>query len=202
MKKAVLVVSFGTSYKETREKAIKPCEELIAATFKNYDFYRAYTSDMIIKKISRVENIKISNPIEVLDSLLATGYEEVVVQMLHVICGEEYCKLREQVTSYENRFKKIVLGRPLLSKIEDYNQKKLPVFIGTVKGYPEIDEVIARLRKAETKKAYLMPFMLVAGNHALKDIVGDEEDSWKSVLEENPAIRQCFLTHALEASRQ
>lgn len=255
MKKAIVVVSFGTSYKETREKTIKPCEELIASAFEGYDFYRAFTSNMIIKKIARVENIKINNPIQVLDKLVAAGYEEVVVQTLHIICGEEYNKLKEQVESYKNQFKKIVLGRPLLTQIEDYkaaieavktglpilkegegvvfmghgteheahsaycaldymfDQEDLPIYIGTVEGYPEIGEVIKRLRKAEVRKAYLMPFMLVAGDHAVNDMAGDEEDSWKCILEaegfevecilkglgENPNIRKRFLAHAQEA---
>ena len=56
MKKAVLVVSFGTSYKETREKTITACENEIKEAFKDYDFFRAYTSGMIIRKIARVEN--------------------------------------------------------------------------------------------------------------------------------------------------
>lgn len=254
MKKAVLVVSFGTSYTETREKTIKPCEELIASAFEGYDFYRAFTSNMIIRKIARVENIKINNPVEALDELAKAGYEEVVVQTLHLICGEEYCKLKEQVESYKNQFKKIRLGRPLLTQIEDYkaaieavkkqlpvlkegesvvfmghgteheahsaycaldymfDQEDLPVYIGTVEGYPEIGEVIKRLRKAEVRKAYLMPFMLVAGDHATNDMAGDEEDSWKSILEsegfevecilrglgENPYIRNRFLAHAQE----
>lgn len=255
MKRALLVVSFGTSYKETREKTIKPCEELIASAFEGYDFYRAFTSNIIIRKIARVENIKINNPIEALDELVAAGYEEVVVQTLHVICGEEYCKLKEQVARYENQFKKIVLGRPLLTRIEDYkatveavktglpilkagegvvlmghgteheahsaycaldymfNQEELPIFMGTVEGYPEIREVIKRLKKAEIRKAYLMPFMLVAGDHAINDMAGEDEDSWKSILEaegfevecilrglgENPNIRKQFLAHAQEA---
>ena len=56
------------------------------------------------------------------------------------------------------------------------------IFIGTVEGYPELDTVIGLLRKNNVKKAYLMPFMSVAGDHAKNDMAGDEEDSWKSVL--------------------
>ena len=51
MKKAVLVVSFGTSYKETREKTIEACEKKIKEGLEGYDFFRAFTSNMIIRKL-------------------------------------------------------------------------------------------------------------------------------------------------------
>jgi sirohydrochlorin cobaltochelatase len=56
------------------------------------------------------------------------------------------------------------------------------VFVGTVEGSPSLDDVQAELKKHGVKKAYLMPFMSVAGDHAMNDMAGDEEDSWKSVL--------------------
>ena len=94
-----------------------------------------------------------------------------------------------------------------------FDQEDLPVFIGTVEGYPEIEQVMKRLRKEKLRKVYLMPFMLVAGDHAINDMAGEEEDSWKSILEaegfevecvlrglgENPSIRERFLIHAKEA---
>ncbi len=56
------------------------------------------------------------------------------------------------------------------------------IFVGTVEGYPEIDNIKEWLLKKKIKKAYLMPFMSVAGDHAKNDMAGDEDDSWKSVL--------------------
>ena len=56
------------------------------------------------------------------------------------------------------------------------------IFIGTVEGYPEVDLIKALLLKNKIKKAYLMPFMSVAGDHAKNDMAGDEDDSWKSIL--------------------
>jgi len=56
------------------------------------------------------------------------------------------------------------------------------IFIGTVEGYPEIDLIQELLHKNKIKKAYLMPFMSVAGDHAINDMAGKEEDSWKSIL--------------------
>jgi sirohydrochlorin cobaltochelatase len=62
-------------------------------------------------------------------------------------------------------------------QLEDPN-----IFVGNVEGYPEIDLIQELLLKNNIKKAYLMPFMSVAGDHAKNDMAGDEEDSWKSIL--------------------
>ena len=235
MKKAILVVSFGTSYKETREKTIEACEKKIKEAFKDYDFFRAFTSNMIIRKLKNRDNIHIENPIEALDRLYKEGYKEVVVQTLHIICGEEYTKLKEQINSYNDKFEKIVLGRPLLSQIDDYKetiealklqipnlendeaivfmghgteheahsaypaldymlkQDNIKAYVGTVEGYPEIDEVIVNLKKDKISKVILMPFMLVAGDHAINDMAGDEEDSWNTILKENGFKTEVFL---------
>ena len=56
------------------------------------------------------------------------------------------------------------------------------VFVGTVEGYPQVDLIKELLLKRGIKKAYLMPFMSVAGEHAKNDMAGDAEDSWKSIL--------------------
>lgn len=62
-------------------------------------------------------------------------------------------------------------------------QRKDPrVFVGCVDGYPDIDEIRAMLREKGVKKAYLMPFMSVAGDHARNDMAGNDDDSWTSVL--------------------
>jgi len=56
------------------------------------------------------------------------------------------------------------------------------IFVGTVEGYPDIEDIKNMLLEKNIKKGYLMPFMSVAGDHAKNDMAGDEEDSWKSVL--------------------
>jgi sirohydrochlorin cobaltochelatase len=61
--------------------------------------------------------------------------------------------------------------------------KSIPnVFVGTVEGYPELDDVITQLEKNNIKEVILMPFMIVAGDHAKNDMAGSESDSWKSIL--------------------
>jgi sirohydrochlorin cobaltochelatase len=67
-----------------------------------------------------------------------------------------------------------------------YHLQKLDpnVFVGTVEGWPEIDDIKADLKKRRIKRVYLMPFMSVAGEHARNDMAGPEQDSWKSILEQ------------------
>ncbi len=56
------------------------------------------------------------------------------------------------------------------------------VYVGTVEGYPELDDVLVQLEKNNIEEVILMPFMIVAGDHAKNDMAGDEKDSWKSIL--------------------
>lgn len=56
------------------------------------------------------------------------------------------------------------------------------IFVGTVEGFPGIDLITEQMKRKKIKKAYLMPFMSVAGDHAKNDMAGDEDDSWKSIL--------------------
>ena len=258
MKKAILVVSFGTSYHETRKKTIEACENKIKESFKDYDFYRAFTSGMIINKLKKRDNMFIDNPSEALEKLYNAGYQEVVVQSLHIICGDEYNKLKDMVVQYEDKFDKISIGRPLLTYIDDYREtveavKKdldkmdideavvfmghgteheshssypaieymfrdygINAFVGTVEGYPELEQVIKKLKNRNIKTVDLLPFMLVAGDHAINDMASDEEDSWKSKLEkegfkvnihlqglgEYPAIQDKFVNHALDCAKE
>ena len=194
MKKAILVVSFGTSYHETRKKTIEACENKIKESFKDYDFYRAFTSGMIINKLKKRDNMFIDNPSEALEKLYNAGYKEVVVQSLHIICGDEYNKLKDMVAQYEDKFDKISIGRPLLTYIDDYREtveavKKdldkmdideavvfmghgteheshssypaieymfrdygINAFVGTVEGYPELEQVIKKLKNRNSER--------------------------------------------------
>lgn len=56
------------------------------------------------------------------------------------------------------------------------------IFLGTVEGKPNFDDMNKKLKKAKVKKVYLMPMMVVAGDHAVNDLAGDEDDSWKILL--------------------
>lgn len=65
-------------------------------------------------------------------------------------------------------------------------------FVGTVEGWPDVDAVLRQLAASQYRRATLVPLMLVAGDHALNDMAGDEPDSWKSRLE---AVGICVDCH-------
>ena len=227
MKKAILVVSFGTTYKETRQKTIEACENKIIEELSGYDFYRAYTSEKVIKKIQELENIYVDNIIEALDKLYKNSYKEVIIQPLHIICGQEFNKLLNQFEHYKHKFEKLSLGRPLLAYEDDYKEvvsalkiqikqiekNEAIIFIGhgssnnendiyssintmlmneyintylvTLENYFQLNKIIKILKKENIDVVNLMPFMLVAGYHVIKDIMSDDTNSLKSILSKN-----------------
>lgn len=227
IKKGIVVISFGTSYEKARKLNIKSVEEKIAKEFKDYEIRRAFTSFRVINKLKNRDGIFIDNPSEALDKMKLEGFNEVIIQPLHLIPGYEYYeKIVSVYKEYESNFNSLKLGYPLLYSVEDYkltvnaiksqlpelndntavvmmghgthhhanacypclqnfiNNEKLNVYIATVEGYPELDIVIPKLKDKKIKNIILMPLMLVAGDHIINDMASQDEDSWKSILEE------------------
>ncbi len=253
-KKAILVVSFGTSHLDTMKKTIEAIESRIQDTFPEYRVYRAFTSQMILNKLRKTEHLSYHNVSQAMEQMSADGMETVTVQPTHIINGMEYDKMMEAVSAYEDRFAKVKVGKPLLSSAQDYKmsihavmeQVELDedealvlmghgtehhansayptleytfhsmgyhqVLVGTVEGFPDLNHVLAKLDIGGFAKVTLMPFMVVAGDHAKHDMAGDE-DSWKSALEEEgyqvktivkglgemEGIRHIFMEHLEEA---
>ena len=119
-KKALLVISFGTSYKDTREKTIVVSENALAEAFPDYDLKRAFTSNIIIKVLKDRDGIEVNNVTEAIEEIYAEGYGEVLVQPLHVINGAEYHDLKNELAPYADKFAKFSLGSPLLTHSADY----------------------------------------------------------------------------------
>lgn len=122
MKAALVAVSFGTSYPETRAKTIEAVEQKLAEAFPKYDVFRAFTSNKVIKKIKEQENITILTVDQQMQQLIAEGYQEILVQPLHIIPGSEYSKALHQAMKYKDQVTRIKVGKPLLSSIEDYQK--------------------------------------------------------------------------------
>ena len=215
MKKAILVTSFGTSHKDTREKCLDVIENEVREKYGNEKVERAYTSGVIRRIVEKKEGIHIYDQKEGLEALKNKGYDEIITMSLHILGGIEYSKL-------SNEYGKVT--QPLLTTDEDYrkivnNEKfndlegndaiifmghgsesaadvtyqrlqeeyikagKNNIFIATVEGKVTIEDVIEKLKKTDYKKILLKPFMIVAGDHAKNDMASDEEDSWKTVLQ-------------------
>ncbi|MBU3181827.1 sirohydrochlorin cobaltochelatase [Clostridium psychrophilum] len=116
MKKAILVVSFGTTYKDARKVTIDEIEKKIKHTFEDYDIRMAFTSHVILKILKNRDNIHIDTPEEALEKLRNEGYKDVIVQPLHVIPGSEFDYINNVVKKYKisNAFENIMIGRPLI----------------------------------------------------------------------------------------
>lgn len=118
-RQAILVVSFGTSYHETREKTIDAIEKAVACAFPEHHIYRAWTSKMIMKKILKRDGIKIHNVKEAMAQMASDGITDVIIQPTHVINGIENELMIEDALSCKDDFHSIRFGTPLLTSSED-----------------------------------------------------------------------------------
>lgn len=256
-KRALLVISFGTSYPETRKKTIDAIEEEIRQAFPEYDFFRAFTSPTIMRIMREREGIWVDDVEQAFERLLAEGYKEVLVQMTHVIRGFEYDRMMGTIRRYQDRFQWFACGEPLLTDEKDYQrlaeilenkfaeyrvpgaavvlmghgtehvanfsyerlQKHLTddgagnLLIGTVEASPTLDSMMQAVEDQKPKRVLLAPLLIVAGNHVMIDMAGDQEDSWKNQflregyevecnfegLGEYPEIRKMYVEHAKAA---
>lgn len=255
-KKALLVVSFGTSYEDTRTKTIDAVENVFKEEFSSYDVKRAFTSQTIIDILADRDGLEVNNVTEAMEALKKEGYGTVLIQSLHVMNGAEYDDMVAVVSEFEDDFADLKIGKALLTSVEDYDQVveglasnfqdmdntsavvfmghgthheanavyatleykfhsmgHEHVYVGTVEGFPTFDNVLEKLKKDGINKVTLMPFMIVAGDHAENDMAGDEADSWKVMLKsegfevetkliglgENQAVRDLFINHAIQA---
>lgn len=118
---AILVVSFGTSYSDSREITIGAVEEAIRAAFPEYDVRRAFTSQIIIDIMRDRDQLEIDNVEEALDRAVADGIKTLVVQPTHLMNGYEYTDLADALQEYEDSFEQVVLAEPLLTSDADFD---------------------------------------------------------------------------------
>lgn len=118
-KKAILLVHFGTTVQETREKTIDAINREFENNFKDFEVREAFTSRMIIK-ILKSRGINKDNPMEAMENLAEEGYTHILVQMTNIINGIETENLKNEMKKYEDRFEEIKVGTPLLTEMEDY----------------------------------------------------------------------------------
>lgn len=261
-KDAMVVMSFGTTYKDTRVKTIDATVDAIKAAHPNTKVITAFTSHIIRDRIQQKEGITYPTPEEALAELKKDGYTRVALASLDVIPGMEYNYDAAVYNLYKDNFKKMTLGTSLMYWMGQENQtdqvietlkavqSQFPklgkedgllimahgtpdpsnayysviqdrihtlgmknVFIYTVEGTPNLEQVIPQLKLHGIKHVTLMPFMMVAGDHANNDMAGAEPESHKSILEkegfkvdtyihglgENPNIRNLFVERANES---
>ena len=122
-KPVILVVSFGTSYNDSRHITIGAIENAIRETYPDYDVRRAFTAQIIIDKLAERDGIVIDNFEQAMDKLVEEGVQKVIVQPTHLMAGYEYTDVLNSLQSnYADKFEAIVLGDPLLTSDEDYSE--------------------------------------------------------------------------------
>ncbi|SUP39584.1 sirohydrochlorin cobaltochelatase [Veillonella criceti] len=265
MKQAILVVAFGTTVASARQNQINPVVEFIKTKYKDLDVRLAFTSRIIVKRL-RERGEMIDTEQSAIEALIEEGYESIIVQPLHLIGGEEFDKLKQNILAYQGQgsLQHIAIGRPLLyflgqeERPDDYEAlietfiKTLPipkeeglvlvghggmsvgnasysalqlkllrkgyhhVRITTLECFPELDDVIIPWEWLDGKRPgriHIHPLLLVAGDHALHDIFGDDEESVQSTIEsagyevvrhmkglgEYRAIQQLYCDHLSDA---
>ncbi len=118
-KKAVLVVSFGTSHNDTREKTIDAIEALIAEAWGGSRMYRAWTSGMIIRKLRERDGYEVDTVDQAVQRMLKDGVTQVTVQPTHIVNGIENDRMKRDVLKYSRQFDSIRFGTPLLTEDAD-----------------------------------------------------------------------------------
>ena len=122
-KPVILVVSFGTSYNDSRHITIGAIEDAIREAYPDYDVRRAFTAQIIIDKLAERDGIVIDNFEQAMDKLVEEGVQKVIVQPTHLMAGYEYTDVLNSLQSnYADKFDAIVLGDPLLTSDEDYSE--------------------------------------------------------------------------------
>jgi len=113
-KKAIVVVSFGTTFDDARVSCIEGVENRIKEAFPDYEVRRAFTSRIVMKRLAE-RGIYADTLEQALDKLRDEGYTDIVIQSTHLTPGEEYDKkIITPVKDYETSFQSIKIGRPIL----------------------------------------------------------------------------------------
>lgn len=117
----LLVVSFGTSYNNSRRLTIGGIESRLEKDFPEWSVRRGFTSQIIIDHVLRRDGEKIDNVTEALDRAIDNGVKTLLVQPTHLMHGFEFTDLVEELAEYADAFDKIIVGEPLLSSEEDFS---------------------------------------------------------------------------------
>jgi len=139
--KVLLAVSFGTSFKDTRDKTIGAVEAALQKAYPDYEVRRAFTSRIIIGILAKREGIEIDNVDQAMKRLVDDGVKEVIVQPTHVMTGFEYNDVAEKLAAYETMFERLVISDPLLVEDTDY-ESMVTVLSEETKAYDKEDTAV------------------------------------------------------------
>ena len=113
----LLVVSFGTSYNDSRVNDIKSIEDALQEAYPDWSVRRAFTAQIIINHIQARDGEKIDNMTQALDRAVANGVKNLVVQPTHLMHGAEYDEMCEAIEQYKDKFESVSIAEPLLGEV-------------------------------------------------------------------------------------
>ena len=113
----LLVVSFGTSYNDSRVNDIKSIEDALQEAYPDWSVRRAFTAQIIINHIQARDGEKIDNMTQALERAVANGVKNLVVQPTHLMHGAEYDEMCAAIDDYRDNFDSVSIAEPLLGEV-------------------------------------------------------------------------------------
>ncbi|MBR2738068.1 MAG: sirohydrochlorin cobaltochelatase [Lachnospiraceae bacterium] len=232
-KKALLVVSFGSTHEDTIKDTITAAERDLALAFPDRQLYTAWTS-RFIRKTMEARDRHIDSPAEAIERMELAGVTDVLVQPTLITANYEYLDLLEVLKAARGRFERIACGTPVITDekdaadlaaalrrifpLKDWDAlvlmghgtapEKLPegmeadrpyrmlqealdaggseyggaCIVGILESEGGIEAVCEEVRDLSPSRVVLAPLLVTAGDHAVNDMSGEGEDSWKNML--------------------
>ena len=115
----LLVVSFGTSFNDSRAEDIKGIEDALAEAYPDWSVRRAFTAQIIINHVEARDNEVIDNMQQALDRAVDNGVKNLVVQPTHLMHGAEYDEMVEAIDGYKDKFESVAIAEPMLGEVGD-----------------------------------------------------------------------------------
>ncbi|NLM05324.1 MAG: sirohydrochlorin cobaltochelatase [Tissierellia bacterium] len=211
--RGIVVASFGSSYLEAKKKSFDAIEDLVKGEYKDYLVESSYSSGIVRGILKKRDGIESRTTEEQVDDMKARGIEDIAILSLYVIPGVEYEKstgqglprtltLLEEEEYYDDIMKAlkiedkeevvILVGHGTYVEADSYYgnfQRYIyskgfdNVYISSLEGANGLDDLLEKI-KGKHNRVRLVPFLIVAGDHAQNDIFG-EEDSYLSAFKEN-----------------
>lgn len=113
----ILVVSFGTSFNNSRVADIKGIEDALQAAYPDWSVRRAFTAQIIINHVQARDGEKIDNVNQALDRAVNNGVKNLIVQPTHLMHGAEYDELIGELDNYKDQFESVQVAEPLLGEV-------------------------------------------------------------------------------------
>ena len=115
----LLVVSFGTSFNDSRAEDIGGIEKALQTAYPDWSVRRAFTAQIIINHVQARDDEKIDNVDQALERAVSNGVKKLIIQPTHLMHGAEYDELKEAVDNYKDKFESVTIAEPLLGEVGD-----------------------------------------------------------------------------------